>query len=193
MPRIFVGVELDPAVATAVAAAADALRGELIAAHIDVAARWVPRENLHITLWFIGDVSDDRVRAVHDAFGPPFSVPPFDMRLSGLGAFPPSGLPRAFWIGLRSGGERMADLNREVGTRLVPLGFEPESRPYAAHLTIARAKDVTPRSAGPQIRRILRDTPADAGLTRVSAVTLFRSRLSPKGSTYEPLLRVPLR
>lgn len=193
MPRIFVGVELDPAVAAAAAGAADAFRRELAHAGIRVAARWVPRDNLHITLWFIGEVTDDRARAIQDALAPASAVPAFDVRLAGLGAFRPSGAPRVFWIGLRSGAEEMTALNAEVGARLAPLGCAPERRPYSAHVTIARAKELASRSDASGIRRIARDLAADAGVSHVSAVTLFRSRLSPKGAACEPLLRVPLR
>jgi RNA 2',3'-cyclic 3'-phosphodiesterase len=79
----------------------------------------------------------------------------------------------------------------EIGERLAPLGFLPERRAYTAHLTLARVKDPG-RGASANIRRTLAAEPADCGRIVVSAATLFRSRLSPKGAVYEPLLRVPL-
>ena len=191
--RIFVGVELPDEVKDAASLAADALGRRLADAGLRLDAKWVPRDNLHITLWFIGEVIDDRVRAIQDALAPASAVPAFDVRLAGLGAFPLSGAPRVFWIGLRSGADGMTALNAEVGARLAPLGCEPERRPYSAHVTIARAKELASRSDAAGIRRIAHSLAADAGLSRVSAVTLFRSRLSPKGAAYEPLLRVPLR
>jgi 2'-5' RNA ligase len=74
---------------------------------------------------------------------------------------------------------------------LGPLGFEAERRPYSAHLTIARVKEAR-KSSGRRVRDVLRDADADAGRCWIGAVTLFRSRLSPKGAAYEPLLRVAL-
>jgi 2'-5' RNA ligase len=85
----------------------------------------------------------------------------------------------------------MRRLYGEVGERLAPLGYVPEERPYAAHLTIARIRDPVPGSSR-SVREILTALPADCGTSRVAAVTLFRSHLSPKGAAYEPLLRVPL-
>lgn len=193
MPRIFVGVELADEVKDAAFSAADALRRRLADAGLRVDAKWVPRDNLHITLWFIGEVTDDRARTIQDALAPESAVPAFDVRLAGLGAFPPSGAPRVFWIGLRSGAEEMMALNAEVGARLAPLGCEPERRPYSGHVTIARARELASRSDASGIRRIAHDLAADAGVSHVSAVTLFRSHLSPKGASYEPLLRVALR
>lgn len=192
MPRIFVGVELEPGVRAAAAAAADALRTELARGDLRVTARWIPQDNLHITLFFIGEVTEQRVEDVRGALAPSFAVPGFDIRLSGLGAFPSSGVPRVFWIGIRSGAEEMGALQAEVNARLASLGCVPEGRPYSAHLTVARVKDLQSRGHASRVRRILGGLEVDAGVSHVSAVTLFRSLVSSKGSTYEPLLRVPL-
>jgi 2'-5' RNA ligase len=192
MPRFFVGVELESEPKHAAAAASDTLRHAIARASIPIAARWVPFENLHITLWFIGEVSDDRARSIHDALAPSFPLPPFWIRLAGFGAFPAAGAPRVLWMGLVEGLDRLRALHAETGRRLAPLGFEPEHREYAAHLTLARVKDGPPRATNARFRQLLRDAPANGGRSRVTAVTLFRSRLSPKGATHEPSLRVPL-
>ena len=160
-------------------------------ARLSIQARWVPPENLHVTLWFIGEVSDDRANAIREALNTPFEVAPFSLQTQGLGAFPPSGPPRVFWLGVSAGQQELTSLHAQLATRLVPLGFEREHRAYSAHITLARIKDA-PRGASPDIRRILASTTADAGTAWVALATLFRSRTAPKGSTYEPLLRIPL-
>ena len=85
----------------------------------------------------------------------------------------------------------MRELYRRIEHRLVPLGFAAERRPYTPHLTIARVKDPG-RAPGRVIRASIAAVPASCGESTVNAVTLFRSRLSPRGAAYEPLLRVPL-
>jgi RNA 2',3'-cyclic 3'-phosphodiesterase len=191
--RLFVGVELADAVKDAAFSAADALRRRIGDAGLRVNARWVPRDNLHITLWFIGEVAGDRASAIVGALDVPFDVPPFPLVLAGPGAFPPSGVPRVFWIGVRSGQDGLVALNGAVGERLTPLGFERERRPYSAHLTIARVKDMPRRAEAREVRQVLRRATAEAGTSPVSGVTLFRSSVSHNGPVYEPLLRVPLR
>ena len=166
-----------------VAAIADALRETL---GRRVTARWVPPDNLHITLWFIGEVSDDRTAGIIDAVNAPFATRTFELELRGAGVFPPHGPPRVLWIGVAEGQHSMIALYNELAARLQPLGFQPERRAYSAHLTIARIK------AWPHRAKRLEGVVADAGRCRISAVTVFRSRLSPKGASYEPLLRVPL-
>ena len=96
-------------------------------------------------------------------------------------SFPRSGAPRVAWLGLPEGRPELIAVYQRLRPRLVSLGFEPEKRPYDPHLTIARVKDV-PRQEVAAVRGILAETTADAGDCRVDAVTLFRSRLSPRGA-----------
>ena len=189
--RLFIGVELDDAVRAAAATAALELKTRLDTCAPGFTARWIDRANLHITLWFIGEVGDERVGAISDALGRPFDVAPFSLTLLGCGAFPPSGAPRVLWIGTAEGTEAMRELYGRIEHRLVPLGFAAERRPYTPHLTIARVKDPG-RTPGREIRDAIAAVPVSCGESAVNAVTLFRSRLSPRGAAYEPLLRVPL-
>lgn len=189
--RVFVGIELPEPVRQRAAAAVEDLRAGVQRVAPGVRVRWVDAANLHVTLRFIGEVGDERVTGISAALAAPYSTSTFSLRLAGAGSFPPSGVPRALWLGIHSGSEALAALHAEVEQRLTPLGFEPERRVYAAHLTVARVKEVR-RSAVPPIRRVLADAHVDTGKGAVSAVTLFRSRLSPQGTSYESLMRVPL-
>jgi RNA 2',3'-cyclic 3'-phosphodiesterase len=189
--RLFIGVELDEAVRAAAATAALELKARLDRHAPGFTARWIDRANLHITLWFIGEVADERLVQISDALRRPFDVAPFSLALTGCRAFPPSGAPRVLWIGTTKGTEAMRELYDRIEDRLVPLGFAAERRPYTPHLTIARVKDPG-RASGRVIRDAIAEVPASCGESAVNAVTLFRSRLSPRGAAYEPLLRVPL-
>jgi RNA 2',3'-cyclic 3'-phosphodiesterase len=188
--RMFVGVELDERVKDAVAAIGESLRRDL---GQRVNARWVPAANLHITLWFLGEVDESRADSTMRAVNRPFDEAAFEVGLSGLGAFPPSGPPRVLWLGLSAGAQSLARVHAELGTRLEPIRYEAERRAYSAHLTIARVKDVARGVSGRDIRSILQARPADAGSCRIENVTLFRSRVSSKGATYEVLQRVRLK
>lgn len=189
--RLFVGVELDRQVKAAAADAAEQVRARLKRAHADVVARWVEPENLHVTVWFIGEAKDASASQIRQAIEPRFATPSFDLAVRGCGAFPPSGPPRVFWLGVAAGAGSMRRVYDEVKDRFVGIGFEAEKRPYSPHVTIARIKNI-----GPEAVRTARDAlaavTADCGSCRVEAVTLFRSQLSPRGSRYVPLLRVPL-
>ncbi len=155
--------------------------------------RWIPQENLHITLWFIGGVPEERAAAILAALDHPVDVPPFDLGLGGPGAFPRSGTPRVLWLGVRQGGASLAALHRELATRWRPLGIEPEPRPFSAHLTLGRVKSACNAAQGRGLGAVWQALTADAGTCRVEALTVFQSRLSPGGAAYHPLLRVPLK
>lgn len=189
--RLFLGVELDDPVRRAAADAAVRLRNGLSRARTNLAARWVDPGDLHVTLWFIGEADDDRSTRIREALASPSVVPAFELAVKGLGAFPPSGTPRVLWLGVSRGADSMQRLYDELRQRLGAIGLQAESRLYSPHITIARVKEAG-RGSARHLHDALDAEPADCGCCRVEAVTLFRSHLSPKGSRYEALLRVPL-
>jgi RNA 2',3'-cyclic 3'-phosphodiesterase len=182
--RLFVAVELDDAVRTAASRAAEGLKQQLRRTGLD--ARWIGPDNLHFTLVFIGQVEDPAAASFVEALARPFDQPRFPVRLGRFGAFPASGPPRVIWIGLAEGGESLKRVQEEVVRRLQPLGFAPERRPFSAHLTIARVRDVE-RAAARDARAIVSAASVPDASCLVTRVTLFRSHLSPKGSRYEAM------
>jgi 2'-5' RNA ligase len=188
--RLFAGIELDDAVRSGCAAAARDLAGALRAARVNLDIRWIPEENLHITLWFFGEVPDGKAEQLVETLRAPWPVPPFALAISGAGAFPPSGVPRIVWLGLSQGARSLAAVYDELSVRLPRLGFEPERRAYHPHVTIGRVREPARRAA--RARGVLEAAAVRSGEQHVTAVTLFRSRLSPAGAKYEPLVRVPL-
>jgi RNA 2',3'-cyclic 3'-phosphodiesterase len=189
--RLFIGIELPEDVRRSAASAADRLRRSIERAAARSVVRWVPAENLHVTVWFLGEVRDADVEGLIAALRPPLGVGAFVLRIDGAGAFPPSGPPRAIWLDLASGREGLLSVYERLRARLTPLGFEPEKRPYSPHLTIGRVKDVR-RGDAPAIHRVLRETRFEPAGCEITHATLFRSRTLPDGSQYEELLRVPL-
>jgi 2'-5' RNA ligase len=181
--RLFVAVELSDEMRQAASATIDDLQHRL---GRRLVARWLPPDNLHITVRFIGEVSETTAPDLLRALTAPISLPPFEVRFGACGAFPHGGPPRVIWIGLANGVPSFATINGEMNRRLERFGFEAEQRQYSAHLTIARVKELA-RGSASDVRRILRETPIPDGHCRVDHATIFRSRLSPKGARYESL------
>jgi 2'-5' RNA ligase len=183
--RLFVAVDLSSeAIAEAARAAA-----EIRAKYPSAGFRWARVENMHLTVRFIGHVSEDTDALVAAMSGPVFE-PPFAMTLAGCGAFPASGAVRVVWIGLGAGVPELTRLGGIMDDRLRPFGFEPEARPFSPHLTLARAQRAqgVPRGLRESLSRI-RVRPA---ATEVRQAVLYRSHLSPRGARYEPLAAIPL-
>jgi len=188
--RLFVAIELGDSLIRSLVAQIDRLRHETEQSCPGLPVRWVGA-NLHVTLVFLGEVGEESSPAVREALDRPIAVAPFALTLAGFGTFPSSGPLRVVWMGVAQGAEAAKVVHAEVVRRLAPLGCRPESRPYTPHVTIARVKEA--RGPGARsARELVRRFPAGGGVTTVESVTLFRSHLSPRGSTYEPLLRVPL-
>ena len=186
--RLFVAVELPDPVREAAREAATVLERRV---DRGVRLRWVSSDQMHLTVRFIGHVPDDDVRAVMKALEPPLSVASFEVGIHGCGVFPKSGPPRVIWIGLSRGVEQLHAMHEEFNRRLRPLGFEPEDRPFSAHLTLARIKDIGSRAAR-QLRDSVRDVQPRNVRCRIDSATVFRSDLSPRGSRYNAVLHVPL-
>jgi len=186
---MFVAVEIDDEIRRVVARTIGELQRGLEGS---LRARWVPPANMHLTVRFIGHVANDRASSVLDALRADVPVSAFDLATGHCGAFPPSGLPRVVWMGIDEGSAPLKALHDEFNRRLRPLGFPPEDRPYTAHLTLARVQDARKGSTA-EIRRTIAALRPPAVRCHVPHATVFESRLSPKGATYWPLLRLPLR
>ena len=150
----------------------------------------VAPENLHLTLKFLGDVSDERADAIVEAVrGACQGQDPFTMRLTGMGTFPPRGAPRVVWVGLE-GAEPLEAIARALEERLLLLGYPAEDRPFRAHVTLARAR--SPQGKGAVIGVVKAHERDELGAVEVRDVRLMRSELSRAGPTYSVVASVPL-
>ncbi|HUY18703.1 MAG TPA: RNA 2',3'-cyclic phosphodiesterase [Candidatus Binataceae bacterium] len=177
--RAFIALDVNDEVAGAV----DRLTAELRTPHD--AINWVGGARLHLTLRFLGDAVDSLrlPRLVEELEKIAATIAPFVVRLHGTGAFPGLDRPRVLWIGLESAA--LIALAGRVETAAVAAGFDPERRPFAPHLTIARVRE-------PHRFRAVRSAfegcaDRDFGTIEARAMTLYRSRLAPEGSSYQAL------
>ncbi len=153
--------------------------------------KWVPAQNIHLTLQFLGAVPEERVEAISPALAAAAAVSrPLHLELRGAGGFPNARRPRVIWTGV--GGELAAleALVADIGKRLAPLGFPPEERPFSAHLTHGRARDG--RGAPGLGGALAGATASEPAPWLASELVLFRSHLAPGGARYEALARFAL-
>jgi RNA 2',3'-cyclic 3'-phosphodiesterase len=147
--------------------------------------RWTPKDNLHLTIRFVGNVDRGLVESVADALAQsPLAA--FDMELGDVGSFGRGRAARVVWLGLRAGAEAATELAALVEEECVRVGLAAESRPYTAHLTLARAR---PRGGA-----TMPDLPALPRLTpwRADRLVLYSSRLMRTGAVYEALRTLDL-
>ncbi len=175
--RIFVAVPLPDEVRMALA--------ENVGA-IVIPGKVVPPENWHITLRFLGwteEVAYDRLLAALDDAD---LGRQFDLGLGEIGAFPRAGSATVVWLAVSKGQVRLAELAEEAEEAAQTAGFDPEDRPFRAHLTLSRvrpAKDVS---------QLLETFPGADLSWRCRSVVVYRSHLGRGGARYEPLETFPL-
>ena len=154
------------------------------------AARWVPAQNLHLTLFFIGALKSSRVPTLTRSLKAVFArARPIRLSLAGPGVFPPRGRGRIAWIGVEPLKE-LRVLHREVSRLLCPLlAMEEDRRLYHPHLTVARARKSWPEA----MRRTLAEGFAGChGEWRTDRGTLFRSESGPQGPLYTVVSELPM-
>jgi RNA 2',3'-cyclic 3'-phosphodiesterase len=166
--RLFVALALPDAVAQGLALLQAGVPG----------AKWQTREQLHLTLRFIGEVDGRDAAAADDALSL-IEAPRFSLALKGVGEFGGK-TPHALWAGVRDK-EPVAFLQRKIETALQRAGLPPEQRKYLPHVTLARLKG-TP--AG-RVMDFLTDHALYASEAfDVEAFILYSSVLTPNGSLY---------
>lgn len=149
---------------------------------------WTRPGNWHVTLRFLGDISDESVPELIQALRQ-VAHQMFDLRGGGSGSFPPGRRPRVLWVGLKQGGPGCTDLAAGVANALLPLGYELEPRPFSPHLTLARIRQLRPDPWG----RVLEDLAArEWPVQEVDRFVLWQSHLGPAGPKYTVVQEFPL-
>ena len=173
--RLFVAIEIDPAIRERIHEFVSGLRAKISE------ARWVRPEGLHITLKFLGNVADERRMTIENALR---SVREKEVTLSlkQLGVFPNPRSPRVLWVGIGAGPE-LEQLAMGVDQQMGSVGFETEKRGFSPHVTLARFKQC-PRG---NLDSLLAEAQPSFGTMTAHEFHLYESKLSPQGSRYTKL------
>jgi len=174
--RLFLAVEVPIEVVEVVSAAVRPWRESF------ATARWIPQENWHVTLKFLGRTETRLTPWIGETVGAIAGAHPSGMlRVLGLGAFPSTQRARVLWAGIDDPAGVLAELVADLETGLAEA-FRPEVRRFHPHLTVARSE--------PPLRlpEPYADTALESESFVIDRVVLFRSHLRGRGSpTYEPL------
>ncbi len=141
--------------------------------------RWVRSESIHLTLRFFGDIPEeslDRIGEIMLSVG--HSHPPFEVEISGVGAFPSLTRPRVIWLGIREE-PLLKNLHVLLERELETIGFPPEDRPFSPHLTLGRRRQ---RSTALRVPENFRNRAC--GSLLIDRLVLFESRLERGGAIH---------
>lgn len=184
--RLFIAINLPHDVRSEVIAAASTLRDAV------PELPWIREERLHLTLKFLGEVSDGRVAELSAAVAAVAGQHrEFVMALGGIGAFPNFRRARVVWMGIEQEA-RLELLHHDVELACESLGFELEGRPFRPHLTLARVKHPLPEARMRALSRVGKQTDFRTDFV-VRSVDLMSSDLSQSGPNYRTLVSAALR
>lgn len=175
-PRLFVAVPLPDEARDAVITIVDAVREavEREARLPRSSVRWVRTEHLHLTLRFLGPTPEPQVPVVARSLERAVAtLPAARIVIARSGAFPSPSRPRTIWLGIEHGGDSLGAMARRLDDELESEGWARETRPFRAHLTLARADG---RREGPLVARHLAQAVAATTISFLAdRVVLFES------------------
>ena len=187
--RAFAALELPPELQQQLAR----LQDDLKAAVPPRSVRWVRVEGIHLTLKFYGDVDSDRLAAVRAGLERAAAgSAPMELSVQGTGVFPNAARPSVVWAGVTGELERLRRLQAAVEAEAIALGFKPEDRPYAPHLTLGRVNPGGPGAARELMAALASAREKRLGTFRPTQLSLMNSELRAGGSVYKQLSATPL-
>jgi 2'-5' RNA ligase len=182
MTRTFVALEMNNALQSHLAGVirqvAQALPG----------IRWVDASRIHLTLAFLGELTDEQVtEAIEATEMVAQQARPFSYRLSHLGTFGSPRYPRVIWMGVEEASGSLASIHRMLNQQLQRRGFEVETRSFSPHLTLARLKSPLSSQDLQTLQSLLADKPRNLASTESYAarhLDVMKSELLRTGSRY---------
>jgi len=151
--------------------------------------KWVARENIHLTVQFLGETEESLIPKIKEALDKKLSpYSPFYIRISDVGCFPDRKRPRVIWVGVEESSPLM-DLYKDIANAMEAFGYKQEERAFTPHITIGRVK------SGKNMRELLVRLD-EVGAIRFSDfevlnITLMKSELKPSGAKYDSLAEIP--
>jgi 2'-5' RNA ligase len=146
--------------------------------------RWLLREQLHVTMSFIGHVNSIQEEPLREALAD-VRVPQFFLPIQGVGTFG-GARPTVVWAGLGKAHPHLFALHKHLQDAVLQAGLEPDLKPFHPHITLGRANGVSGATLLPFLRR---NAQAEFGLWKVTGFAMFSSVLSSEGAIHTVEMR----
>ncbi|MCX7757381.1 MAG: RNA 2',3'-cyclic phosphodiesterase [candidate division WOR-3 bacterium] len=190
--RTFIAVPLPENIKTEIAAMTENFIHEFSSTINLTSIRWVNRENLHLTLIFLGEVTVDFVdesQKIVEQVAKTYKS--FNIQLKGLGVFPNMHSARVLWIGIKDDANNIIKIQKLLVDSLMAIGYKPEERKFHPHVTIARFKIIHTNEIKDKLSKILKIN-YESTIFPIDSLILFKSTLTPDGPIYEVIKKFKL-
>lgn len=155
----------------------------------DTDVKWVPSENIHLTLKFLGNTPEKLLPKIREElFNVVLYYKPFYITIYTTGVFPNRKYPRVIWIGVKDS-EILRRLYVDIENAMVSLGFKKENKKYSPHLTIGRMRSQKGIMNLIHVLDTFKDK--DFGNINIKQIKLMKSELKPQGAIYSCLYEIP--
>ena len=155
-----------------------------IQTELNIKAKPVELHNMHFTVQFLGEVSEEMVGKISDALKQ-YRIFSFSISFASIGVFPKPNFPRVIWIGTDDGVNELEKLAEMIRSKLSQLGFSPDKK-FKPHVTIFRVKNKIEDLSS----KLEKFSSCSFGKQLISEIKLKKSELTPKGPIYTDLLVV---
>jgi 2'-5' RNA ligase len=185
--RLFIAIEIPDEIKAGLTKAQRSLKEVGV-----VDAGWTRPEGIHLTLKFLGEVSEANVPDIMNGLRRAAEgTGPFRLDVVGIGTFPNPRNARVVWVGLSGDIEKLSRLQAGVEEAISSIGFERDERPFTPHLTLGRIKYIRSRDKWLKALEEVKDIRLPG--FDVSTVSLMKSELKPSGAVYTEMGRVELK
>ncbi len=165
MPRLFTAITLPDEVITTLQRVQPEIRPGL---------RLIPREQMHLTMHFLGEFDLELARLALSSI----RLPALSLTIDRLGSFRRR-KDAILWAGITPTME-LAQVHQAMSTSLQEVGYQPEQRPFHPHITLARCDGRVPMT----VVKKFESQPWEPMTVPVTEVVLFSSLLLPTGPVY---------
>lgn len=183
--RTFIAVNLDPEIKDYLASLQNILNIP------ESKIKWVEKNNLHLTMKFLGDISLEQTELIKSELKKIASrYSPFIIILSpNIGVFPIYKMPRIIWVGIKEGISELKEIYNSIENKLSNKGFPREDKDFSGHITIGRVKFIRDKN---NFIQILKRIEVNNFTQEVGSIDLMESKLTPSGPIYNIAAKFPL-
>jgi RNA 2',3'-cyclic 3'-phosphodiesterase len=178
--RVFIAIDIDDKIRKAIADLQKQIASKVSVKQGDL--KWVEPNNIHLTLKFLGEISDEQVAEVSEiAKTVAQAHQKFDLEIGSVGSFGGRSA-KVIWVGVGKGTEESLALQDDLNDLLTPLGYPKEQREFSPHLTLCRVNH--PIAGLKMGEAIAQFSHLKLGSIAADALCVYQSQLTPAGPTY---------
>jgi len=181
--RSFIAIEIPEEIRKSIGDSMDILKKSAA----DV--KWVPYQNIHITMQFLGGTEESLLPAIKGALDKilaPYA--PFYIKIADIGCFPDGKRPRVIWVGIEES-QTLINLHKDIADEMVKFGYQKEERGFTPHVTIGRVK--SNKNMNELLKRIDEVKTMRFSDFEIQNIMLMKSELKPSGAKYCSLAEIP--